>query len=373
MVSPFMINRKMRGTDAENIKLDRDTASADISVLCRNSEEEKKLKGELDAFLDEWYSPSPLIALHTSGSTGTPKTILAEKEKMRRSARLTLETFALSPGATAFCAMSLSYIAAKMMVIRAIEGSLKLILSPASAHPLAMDALPDIDFAAMVPLQVEKSMENRLEKERLSNIKTLIIGGASIYSELEEQLMQLPSRIYATYGMTETFSHIAIRRINGTGRSLSFTPLKNVSISLSANDAITINAPHLCDTPIITNDKGVLFPDGTFRILGRLDNVINSAGIKLQPEELEQKLSPVIPVPFLLTSVPHPLWGEALVIILEGEITPDILSRNIAKRLETKERPKYFQLVSSLPKTESGKVVRRACNNLSALTPLSYE
>ncbi|MDO4789641.1 MAG: AMP-binding protein [Porphyromonas sp.] len=348
-------------------------ASADISILCKETGEEKKLREELNAFLEEWYSSSPLIALQTSGSTGLPKTILAEKEKMRRSARLTLQTFCLSPGATAFCAMSLSYIAAKMMVVRAIEGSLRLILSPPSSHPLAMDTIPDIDFAAMVPIQIEKSMQNSLERERLSKIKTVIIGGTAIHPTLEEQLTQLPNSIYATYGMTETFSHVAIRRVNGKERSLSFTPLKGVSISLSEKEAITVNAPFLSDTPIVTNDRGILFPDGSFEILGRLDNVINSGGIKLQLEELEQRLLPIVPVPFLLTSAPHSLWGEVLVIVLEGEVELCELTNKIAEKLESKERPKYFETVSSLPKTENGKIVRRPYDNLFTLTPLSYE
>ncbi len=290
----------------------------------------------LEAFLQEWHSPSPTLLVHTSGSTGAPKPMWIEKERMLASARITCDFLNLQAGDTALLCMPLDYIAGKMMVVRSIERHLKLISVKPSNHPLA-DVQPDdeqpddeqpfnvqptegIDFAAMVPSQVYCSLQVAEERERLLSIRHLIIGGGAISQELEEQLKLFPNNVWSTYGMTETLSHIAMRKINGSDASLWYTPFEGVSISTNKEGCLIIDAPNVHEGPLVTNDIAEINEKGLFRILGRKDNIICSGGIKLQIEEIERKLSPYIHQPFCITKRPDPKFGEIAVLLIEGNL-----------------------------------------------------
>lgn len=319
----------------------------------------------LSDFLAEWHSPSPTLHVHTSGSTGTPKDITVEKSRMLASARMTCDFLRLKPGNTALLCMPLDYIAGKMMVVRSIERGLTLISTPPSSHPLddvsvKSDTHHHIDFAAFVPMQVIKSLSHPLLKE----IGNIIIGGGAIDAALEEQLRSFPNNIYSSYGMTETLSHIALRRLSGSEASLWYTPLTGVTLSLNAENCLVIDAPHVCPTTLTTNDIAEIRPDGTFRILGRKDNVINSGGVKIQAEEVERQLAPFN---VLVTSVPDPLLGEAVTLLVPDNTPSETL---LSLRTAISALPKYWQpkhtlLVPSLPTTETGKPKRDAAKEMA--------
>lgn len=327
---------------------------------------------ELEDFLDEWRSAEPTVLVHTSGSTGKPKPLLVEKRRMEASARATIAALGLKTGEAALLCMSLRYIAGKMMVVRSLVGGLRLVSVEPSGHPLA-SVDETIDFAAMVPLQVYNSMENPLELGRLRAIRNLIIGGGSLDERMERRLQGFPNAVWSTYGMTETLSHIALRRVNGSEASDWYTPLENVSVSLADNGCLVVDAPEVCATTLFTHDCAEINADGRrFRIVGRIDNVIDSGGIKLHIEDIERKLRPYIHS-FLVTKVPHRKFGEAVVLMVgrqgdAGKSTGDMqqsVGDLLERHLEKYEVPKYILYVDQLPLTETGKPARKRAEEMA--------
>ena len=311
----------------------------------------------LNDFLDEWNNPKNTVEVQTSGSTGVPKCIQVEKQRMLNSARITCDFLGLKAGDTALLCMPLDYIAGKMVVVRSIERQLRLTTVEASGHPLK-NITNSFDFAAMVPMQVYNSLQVPEEREKLRTIKHLIIGGGPINDDLQQQLSSFPNNVWSTYGMTETLSHIALRRLNGENASLWYTPFNTVSISLNTNGCLVIEAPLVHEGRLETHDRAEI-RDGKFRILGRLDNVINSGGIKIQAEEVEEKLRPHIKIPYLITKCRDEKFGEVVVLLTE---CPDLsLVKAICCDILPKFwQPKHYLYTSHIPLTGTGKPARKA-------------
>lgn len=330
---------------------------------------------DLYLFLNEWFDASPVITVHTSGSTGVPKGLVVRKDRMMQSARLTCEFLNLQAGDTALLCMNLRYIGAMMMVVRSLVAGLNLVVRPASGHPLSDVEVP-LKFAAMVPLQVYNTLRVPAERKRLEHTDILIIGGGAVDDSLEAELKTIPIAAYSTYGMTETLSHIALRRLNGEAASKCYYPFPSVELSLSAENTLIVKAPLICDDVLQTNDIACLCSDGGFTIAGRKDNVINSGGIKIQAEEMENRLQPFIPVPFAVTAVPAPRLGQALTLLIAGK--PDIkeLENKLQAVLETYYRPKHIFITELIPQTENGKIDRTGCRilaqQMNRLHPLMF-
>ena len=318
----------------------------------------------LEAFLEEWHNDSPYVKVQTSGSTGTPKPMLVEKRRMLASARRTNDFLGLKPDDTALLCMSLDYIAGKMMVVRSLERGLRLVSVEPSGHPLASDKINgQLDLVAMVPMQVYNSLQVPEERERLKQIKHLIIGGGAIDEALAEELKDFPHDVWSTYGMTETLSHIALRRINGEEASDWYTPFPSVEVSLSEDGCLVIDAPEVCEDRLVTNDIAELGGDGRFRILGRKDNVICSGGIKIQAEEVERLLRPHLRVPYLISKRPDEKFGEVVVLLTEGDVES---AKTVCEAVLPKyQRPKAYVHVSEIPLTETGKPARRQAEELA--------
>ena len=340
----------------------------------------------VEEFLAEWHDESPYVRVKTSGSTGDPKPMLVEKRRMLNSARITCDFLGLYNGDTALLCMSLDYIAGKMMVVRALERGLKLISVEPSGHPLALTQRGQslmcstgfahkgqspcvnyqLDFAAMVPMQVYNSLQVPEERERLMQIRHLIIGGGAIDEAMEQELRGFPNAVWSTYGMTETLSHIALRRLNGPDASEWYTPFDSVHLSLSDEGCLIIDAPEVCPEPLVTNDiaefstlnsqLSTLNPQ-RFRILGRKDNVICSGGIKIQAEEVERLLRPHLREPYMISKRPDEKFGEIVVLLTEGN--PDE-AREVCQRVLPKYyQPRLYIHVNQIPMTETGKLKRR--------------
>lgn len=330
---------------------------------------------DLYLFLNEWFDASPVVTVHTSGSTGVPKELVVRKDRMMQSARLTCEFLNLQAGDTALLCMNLRYIGAMMMVVRSLVAGLNLVVRPASGHPLSDVEVP-LKFAAMVPLQVYNTLRVPAERKRLEHTDILIIGGGAVDDSLEAELKTIPIAAYSTYGMTETLSHIALRRLNGEAASKCYYPFPSVELSLSAENTLIVKAPLICDDVLQTNDIACLCSDGGFTIAGRKDNVINSGGIKIQAEEMENRLQPFIPVPFAVTAVPDPCLGQALTLLIAGK--PDIkeLENKLQAMLETYYRPKHIFITELIPQTENGKIDRTGCRilaqQMNRLHPLMF-
>ena len=331
----------------------------------------------LDEFLEEWNNPSPYVHVQTSGSTGAPKPMLVEKQRMLNSARITCDFLGLHEGDSALLCMSLDYIAGKMMVVRSIERGLKLITVSPSGHPLSPLSIPEqssptrslslhspLNFAAMVPMQVYNSLQVPEECERLKQIRHLIIGGGAIDDALAAALKPFPNHVWSTYGMTETLSHIALRRLNGPDASDYYTPFPSVKVSLNNDGCLVIDAPLVSPECLVTNDIAELSA-GRFRILGRKDNVICSGGIKIQIETVERQLRPHLQAPYLITKRPDAKFGEAVVLLTEGSVDE---ARAVCERILPKyHHPRVYLHVDQIPLTETGKPARQQAEQLARL------
>jgi O-succinylbenzoic acid--CoA ligase len=299
-------------------------------------------------FLLDWFDSKTYIEMQTSGSTGTPKIIKVDKQAMVNSALATGDFFGLHAGNRALQCLPVKYVAGKMMLIRSIVLGLDLDYVAPSSHP--MEGLEEkYDFVAMVPMQAQNSLNE------LKNVKKLIVGGARISASLEKELMKLPTQVYETYGMTETITHIAAKRV---GEKI-FTVLPNVTISYDDRNCLVIHAPNIiAEETVVTNDLVELVNENQFKFLGRIDNVINSGGIKIIPEQVEQKLDGRIDRRFFIASKEDKELGEKVLLVIEGaamEIDPatfDVLDKY--------EHPREIIFIPKFKETENGKFLRNA-------------
>tara|TARA_R110002012_G_scaffold38153_1_gene106531 strand:- start:65 stop:1069 length:1005 start_codon:yes stop_codon:yes gene_type:complete len=312
----------------------------------------KPFEKAIGGFLSEWVSDAPTLAVQTSGSTGEPKTIVLKKEQMINSAKATGEYFDLQPKQKALLCLPSTGIAGKMMLVRAMVLGLHLDYVEPSSKPLPNNK--SYDFVAMVPLQVENSLD------QLVNVKKLIIGGAPVASDLRVELKKQSVEAYETYGMTETITHIAVKII--TEGSNYFETLLNVSLKQDERGCLVIDAPKISDERIITNDLVELISENQFTWLGRYDSIINSGGIKLVPETIEEKLSSIIESRFFVAGIPDETLGQKLVLVVEGDPTEaqELLpSIKHIKTLSKYEVPKAIYFVKAFSETVTKKINRQ--------------
>ena len=319
----------------------------------------------LEEFLSQWNDDSPCMEVQTSGSTGVPKRIYIEKVRMRASARMTCNFLDIKQGDTALLCMPLDFIAGKMMVVRALERGLELLSVEPSSHPLCKASMtgigdpPSIDFAAMVPLQVWNTLQVPEEREALCRIRHLIIGGGAISQTLEQELRTLPINVWSSYGMTETLSHIALRRITED----YYTPLPGITLSQDQDGCLIIDAPHLCPETLFTNDIAHFTDDNRFQIIGRRDNTVCSGGIKIQIEEVEAWLHSIGHDDVMVTYRDDKALGQALVYLTTTEIDMDTLRQNAVKNRYW--LPRHIIKVTSLPLTPTGKADRGKARDMA--------
>ena len=315
---------------------------------------------EIKEFLAEWHNDSPTVLVHTSGSTGEPKPMWVEKRRMEASARMTCDFLGLKEGDTALLCMSLDYIAGKMMVVRSLVRGLRLITVEPNGHPSWES---DVAFAAMVPMQVFNLLQTPDGCQRLKQIQHLLIGGGAIDETMARVLADFPNQVWSTYGMTETLSHIALRRLNGPDATEWYTPLPGISLSLSDEDCLRIDAPALHEGVLVTNDIVELAPDGRFRVLGRKDNVVCSGGIKIQMEEVERLLRSHLREPYLITKRRDEKFGEAVVLLTEGDtMKAEAVCRQVLPKYW---QPRDYVSVAHIPMTETGKPARKQAETLA--------
>jgi O-succinylbenzoic acid--CoA ligase len=301
-------------------------------------------------FLLDWFDEKSYLEINTSGSTGKPKLIRVDKQAMVRSALATGDFFDLQPGDKVLHCLPVNYVAGKMMFIRGFILGLEIDFVAPSSHPL--DRLEyDYDFAALVPMQAQYSLD------KLKHVKTIIIGGAKITKPLEEKLLKVKSKIYETYGMTETITHIAAKRI---GKE-AFTVFPNVMLSLDDNNCLLIKAPYISSEIIETNDIVEMVSENEFIWLGRYDNIINSGGIKLIPEQIEEKLATRIQNRYFVIGQADAVLGEKLVLIVEGEPVP--IEKEVFDVLDKYEIPKEIHFVKHFEETPNGKIIRKETMN----------
>jgi len=313
----------------------------------------------LFVFLENWLDESDTIQAQTSGSTGVPKKLELKKEQMKASAKLTNQFFDLQKEDTVLLCLSTNYIAGKMMIVRALVGHLHLIAIEPSSYPTINKP---VMFAAMVPMQVETLLSSTEGLEVMCYIDKLIIGGSATSALLETKLQNVSTNCYATYGMTETVSHIALRKINGSDSSDEYRALEGVWFEQDERDCLVIHAPHLQAEPFITNDIVKLKNRNCFEWIGRFDNVINSGGVKLFPETIEKKISSFIAQRFYITSRKDEKLGEKVVLVIESEPFTELKNQELDIQLSSHlgrfEKPREIIFKPQFEETSTGKVKR---------------
>lgn len=318
--------------------------------------EGKPFEKALGDFLADWLDSKDYIKTKTSGTTGKPKTIKIKKQAMVHSAIATGNYFGLKPGDKALHCLPTQFIAGKMMLVRAIILGLQIdVVEPASV--LNFNTKKHYTFCAMVPMQLQQNIK------KISHIKTLIVGGAPLSFNLKEQIKNLKTKVYATYGMTETITHIAVMPLNHVDDDTSnprvkniYHTLPNIKISQDERHCLVIEAPQLTKGKLVTNDVVTLYSNTSFEWLGRIDNVINSGGIKLYPEQIEKKLQSRITNRFFVASESDKTLGERLILVLEA--ANNNLPATIFDDLDGYEKPKRVYAVSKFIETTSGKLQR---------------
>ena len=323
-----------------------------------NSEElikySQSISKEINQFLREWFSTDSHVVVKTSGSTGNPKNIHLRKDFMINSALATGCYFQLGENTKALCCLPIKFIAGKMMLVRALTLGWDLDVIESTSNPL-QEITKEYDFSAMVPLQLRNSIS------KIDQIKTLIVGGGVVSRELKKAIQTIDTNCYATYGMTETITHIAVKKLNKFSQSeleseSVYKTLPDVTISKDKRSCLVIRAPKISDENIITNDVIELISKSEFNWKGRLDHVINSGGVKLHPEEIEQKLSNTIYSRFFVAGILDEILGEKCILVIEGENYP--ITKKHFSKLSRFEIPKAIFFIPKFIETGSGKIQR---------------
>ena len=317
-------------------------------------------------FCQRWLQGEQTFSLHTSGSTGQPKPIVLLREQMEASARLTGEALGLERGMCALVCLNTAYVAGTMMLVRGLELGMDMIIVEPTRNPLASEQLTvkskQLAFTAMVPMQVEAVLDDESTRPIFEGLHSVLIGGAPVSERLVARLQAVDAACYHTYGMTETVTHIALRRLNGLQASARFVPLDGVMLALDERDCLTIRGPMTLGKTVVTNDRVDLAEDGSFVWLGRIDNVINSGGVKVQAEKVERALRKALRSKrVFVVGMPDDVLGERVVAFVEArpELVKGIDPTQL-NGLNKYERPKEIIYIEKFLETPTGKIDRQA-------------
>lgn len=317
-----------------------------------------------------WIGENDFLECRTSGSTGEPKLIRLPKQFVIESARRTNSFFGLGQDSHYYSCVSRDFIGGKMMAVRAAESGGRATFEMPSNRPMPNYTGERIDLLAVVPTQMEYLIDSGKD---LQNVNAIIIGGAPLSKDLQKKIIERGINAYETYGMTETASHVALKKIDSL--EARFLPLEGIKISLEEETGrIKIEIETKCNsgmqdsgdiTPglfsILTNDIGEIFDDGSFLVKGRIDNIINSGGIKINPIEIEEILESEFNFDILITSEPDDKWGEKVVMVIEPtwqELDDEELMKRCRKLLRREWVPKKI-LRKKIRKTANGKKCRK--------------
>ena len=311
------------------------------------------LTPEAETFLAEWTAPTPDITAHTSGSTGTPKEIRLSKADMRASAHATIEFFGLNSDSTLALPLSPDYIAGKMQIVRAFEAGCRIVTEKPSSQPLATFPYDRCTLVPIVPSQLKGFLGSPVSR----HTDNVIIGGAPLAPDQEKEIAALGISAFATYGMTETCSHVALRRIGEE----TYRALPGMTFSTDDRGCLVIDSSTMSFGHLVTNDMVTLEGNTCFRWLGRYDNVINSGGVKIHPEEVERVLATLIPqgVTAYVTARTSKRWGEEAVIVTDSHTLGANILERLKEMLPQHTAPRDIIYLDKIPLTSSGKIIRQ--------------
>lgn len=317
---------------------------------------------EILEFVVDWSNRKEWIATRTSGSTGRPKNIKIKKEQILASAERTLNTLGLKPGDSALLCLPNRFIGGKMMIARSIVGELDLYITENTSKPQLPENV-DMSFAAVVPYQMSTIAKDPEAAAKWKKVKKIIIGGGHVDNALESKLKDWPNEIYESFGMTETISHVALRRISGTNDREPFRVLDTIDVELDDRGCLIIHSEALPNNPTVTNDIVTMTDDRSFHWMGRADNMINSGGVKIIPEVLEKIIKPIFNTRYFITGLKDEDLGERVVLVLESQPMSEAdeaeIQNDLRNELSKFEVPKEICYVDEFVETENGKIHRK--------------
>ncbi|WP_338790335.1 AMP-binding protein [Bernardetia sp. MNP-M8] len=334
------------------------------------------------SFCMEWQSNKNEFIVHTSGSTGIPKPITLTRKQMQNSVLATAKALNLKQDERFLICLNTEYIAGKMMLVRGMELDAEMIIVPPKRNPLEdFDEKMWFDFAAFVPMQLQTILDETPEKIAiLRQMKAIIIGGAPVSYSLLKKIRSIKALnrvpIYSTYGMSETVTHIALKRLNGKGKkeiSDTYKTLPNVNIKTDQRGCLVISAPHTLGKEITTNDLVDIKNDNEFEWLGRADFAINTGGVKVFPEKIEGFIERAfyeldLQKRFFISSIPDETLGEKVILIIEGLPFDKNFENDLLQHLKTNlpayHTPKQCFYISNFAMTQTSKIDRKECLNL---------
>jgi O-succinylbenzoic acid--CoA ligase len=317
------------------------------------------------SFCRDWLRGKKEFTLTTSGSTGVPKPITLRREQMEANAWRTIEALQLKAQETALICLDTKYIAGQMMLVRSFLAGMNMLTAEPVGNPFKRINDHRVDFAAFVPLQVDAILAEG-HMQHLDEMKCAIIGGAQLSESLKRKLRDIKSLFFATYGMTETVSHIALQKLNGDDSEDSFRILGNTKISKDERGCLIIDADYL-DEKVITNDLVNIVDSSHFTWIGRIDNVINSGGVKISAESIENVVESIFEEEnlanrFFVAGIPDDKLGQRVTLFVEGSFLGPQMQDHVLKQLSIRvskfEIPKEIKFVSKFSETGSGKVNR---------------
>jgi O-succinylbenzoic acid--CoA ligase len=335
------------------------------NILSGEVTSSSEFETETFSFIQNWLQNVESYKLQTSGSTGTPKEIVLTRKQLQQSAQRTIKAFSLTENDIAFICLDTKYIAGKMMLVRAFESNMKILAVEPSSNPLQkVSSDTSNTFAAFVPLQLQEMLKHSGSIKKLNQFKAIIVGGGAVNSSLQNEIKKISCPVYATYGMTETISHIALQRLNGDEATENFTTLPGIQIEVDERNCLVISLPEFSEK-IVTNDLADLKTASNFKWLGRFDNVINSGGIKISPEKIEEAVESIFQErslnrPFFVYGIPDDQLGQKMVLLIEGfPISGEKKILAILKeQLHAYEVPKKIYHIREFIRTETGKINR---------------
>ena len=326
-----------------------------IEIFNMKKEILDEIDGDLHSFLEFWSSKQKEIYVQTSGSTGKPKKIKISKEQMIESANATIMHFNLKKKCTILCCLPLKYIGGKMMIVRALILKASIIVTKPKTNPFGI-IKKKVDLLAITPLQ----FYNLVKKTKIfKNIKLSLIGGGEISEQIIKEIQSLPNQFYQTYGMTETISHIAVRDLKKYTESHYYKCLENNSVTTNFNDQLVINSKHLKISSLTTNDIAKVTGNKHFKLVGRVDNIINSGGFKVSSESIEKLLNKTLQNKlFFIDKIKCEKFGEKVILIAKKEIKLEELVISIRKIKDKKKRPKEVYFTNYFIYNENQKIDR---------------
>ncbi|GGM92797.1 O-succinylbenzoic acid--CoA ligase [Dyadobacter beijingensis] len=318
-------------------------------------------------FMEKWLTGQAEFVLHTSGSTGMPKPITVTRRQLAASAAMTGKALSLGRGTRALVCLNVGYIAGLMMLVRGMELEWELTVTEPTSNPLAALDHTDFDFVAMVPMQLEAILENPATKGQVTQLGKILLGGAPVNASLADRVRHLDVPVYQSYGMTETVSHVALKALNGDDTSDLYQVLPGIALGTDERGCLFVSGAVTNEQRVQTNDL-VEISGQSFQWIGRADNVINSGGVKIVLDQLDQRLALIlkemqVPNAFFSWWLPDEKLGQKLVLIIENELAEQTLAdlaAEIRSRVSTYENPKHIYFAKTFAKTATDKIDKRA-------------